>query len=63
MTLALFARQLDRQAEGVAENLSHLYEKFGSNLSWDRIIGHDALQELGLGALLNGAAHATNVVK
>jgi hypothetical protein len=48
--------------EGTAENLSHRFEKAGSNLSWDRIVGHDALGDLGKAGALTGAAHAAGVL-
>jgi RHS repeat-associated protein len=51
------------EVQGITENLSHAFEKAGSNLSWDRIIGHDALRGIGLGAGLNGTAKVANTLK
>jgi hypothetical protein len=46
------------QVQGAAENLSHAYEKTGSALSWHRVVGHDALAEMGVGGMLTGSFHA-----
>ena len=50
------------QVEGIAENLSHAFEKSGNRLDWSRVIGYDALFDIGLGSGLNGLFQTSNVL-
>ena len=51
------------QIEGIAENRAGRFELPGNSLSLNRIIGHDALFDLGVNGAVSGAFGVVNRLK